>query len=330
MKTGKLVDTALHSQVIDKIRKVRDDILIGPETGEDCAAIDFGELSAVLSTDPITGASSEVGALAVHINCNDIASSGAEPVALLLTILAPVGTSEETIGQIMDQAAEEAAKMKVEIIGGHTEVTEAVNRILVSATAIGKAEKDKLVSTGGAKDGDAIIMTKWAALEGTGILAYDYEDRLVDHLGRITVTGAQEMLSWVSVVPEGRICGDFGVNAMHDATEGGILGAIWELCQAAKLGCKIDTELIPLRQETKDICEHFEIDPLELISSGVMLITVEKDRSKDLMDLLESKGIPATCIGHMRENPKLWMVTAVGKIPIDPPKSDALYRINVQ
>ncbi len=160
METGKLSSENLQEMIIDQIKPIHSDILIRPGVGEDCSAVAFGDFACVLSTDPITGAASEIGRLAVHINCNDIASAGVKPMALMLTILVPPSTTQDELNMIMKQATEEASKLGVDIIGGHTEITTAVTRPLVSATALGKQLKDKIVTSSGAEIGDTVIMTK--------------------------------------------------------------------------------------------------------------------------------------------------------------------------
>ena len=145
MKEGKLNFDDLRKIIINSRKIKRDEVLVRNDVGEDCSVIDFGDYEAMFSTDPITGATENVGKLAVHINCNDIASSGGEPIAILVTILAPVTSSLEEINDVMKEISEEAAKINVEIIGGHTEVTSAVNKMIVSVTAIGKSEKGKLL-----------------------------------------------------------------------------------------------------------------------------------------------------------------------------------------
>ena len=178
MKEGKLNFDDLRNIILDSRKVKRDEVTIRNDVGEDCSVINFGDYEGIFSTDPITGASENVGKLAVHINCNDIASAGGEPVALLVTIMAPTSSSLEDIKNIMNEISEEAGKLNVEVIGGHTEVTSAVNKLIVSITVIGKSLKGTSISTAGANEGDDIIITKYIALEGSSILANDYENRL--------------------------------------------------------------------------------------------------------------------------------------------------------
>ena len=299
-------------------------MLVRPQVGEDCSVLDFGDYVCVLSTDPITGAANEIGRLAVHISCNDVAANGVEPFGLLLTILAPEGTTLEVLQDIVRQAAEEAASLRVEIIGGHTEITQAVNRIVVSTTAIGRVEKDKVVKSAGALPGDSIILTKWAGLEGTAIIAHDLAKRLHDRVDGRLLENARSFMEHISVVKEGMIGGRMGASAMHDVTEGGVLGALWEIAEASEVGIRVYRDRIPVRPETRAICEELGLDPLKLISSGCMLITC-RDGGK-ILKALRDEGIPASIIGEVVEEGRT-LVTDEGEVPIDSPQSDELYKV---
>ncbi|HOC08971.1 MAG TPA: AIR synthase family protein [Bacillota bacterium] len=324
MKSGKLPSDVLEKRILSSFRFKREEVLVRSKVGEDCSVLDFGEYACVVSTDPITGASNEIGRLAVHISCNDVAANGVEPFGLLFTILAPEGTTLEVLQDIVRQAAEEAASLKVEIIGGHTEITPAVNRIVVSTTAIGRAAKDRVVTSSGAKPGDYIILTKWAGLEGTAIIAHDFEKRLRGRMDDALLESAQAMMGHISVVREGMIAGKMGATAMHDVTEGGVLGALWELAEASGVGLRIYQDKIPVRPETRTICEEFGLNPLKLISSGCMLITCRDGQG--MLEALNREGIPASIIGEVVEEGRT-LVSGEREEPIDPPESDELYKV---
>lgn len=324
MKSGKLPSDVLEKRILSSFRFKREEVLVRSKVGEDCSVLDFGEYACVVSTDPITGASNEIGRLAVHISCNDVAANGVEPFGLLFTILAPEGTTLEVLQDIVRQAAEEAASLKVEIIGGHTEITPAVNRIVVSTTAIGRAVKDRVITSSGAKPGDYIILTKWAGLEGTAIIAHDLEKRLRGRVNDALLESAQAMMGHISVVKEGMIAGETGATAMHDVTEGGVLGALWELAEASGVGLRIYRDKIPVRPETRAICEEFGLNPLKLISSGCMLITCRDGQG--MLEALNREGIPASIIGEVVEEGRT-LVAGEREVPIDPPESDELYKV---
>lgn len=225
MEIGKIPPEILNRIVLNPINHFalkRNDVFLRPKTGEDCSAVLFGEELCILSADPITGAEQDIGYIAVHINCNDIASSGAEPIGILLTILLPEGSSEVVLSDIMEGAYEAAKETGIEILGGHTEVTNAVNKALVSAAVIGRTDKNHFISTGGAKVGQDVIMTKCAGLEGTVILAKEYETILYKKIDKHLLQKAKSMRGFLSVIKESKIAKSMGATAMHDVTEGGI------------------------------------------------------------------------------------------------------------
>lgn len=325
MTIGKLSNSQLESLILKKIKPLRPEVLVRPSIGKDCAVIDFGEYVAVLSTDPITGTAEEIGRLAVHINCNDIATTGTAPLGIMITLLAPIGTTPEVLGQVMTQAAEAAEELNVEIIGGHTEITSAVNRLTISATAIGKREKNKNQNEVKPKAGDKLLLTKSAGLEGTGILIYEREEKLSSVLDFVEIIDGKAYLDRVSVVREGIIAGKHGIEWMHDVTEGGVLGAVWEMCHGAELGCIIDQEAIPISAITRKVCFTFGIDPLRLISSGCMLMCVPSHLERELIQHLTQEGIPVCEIGELTSDKKCLLKHQTHFTEIEEPFGDELY-----
>ncbi|WP_315071460.1 AIR synthase family protein [uncultured Clostridium sp.] len=324
MKEGKLDFDDLRNIILNNKTIKRNEVKVRNDVGEDCTIIDFGEYEGIFSTDPITGASENVGKLAVHINCNDIASSGGEPIGLLVTILAPTSASLEDINKIMNEIDEEAAKINVEIIGGHTEITSAVNKMVISVTVIGKNLKGKSVKTAGAEVDDDIIVTKSIGLEGTHILINDHEERIRKVLSEEEIKFGKSLINQISVLEEGKIGGEFGVSSMHDITEGGLLGGLFEVAMASNKGFKIHKDKVPMLEITKKVCEEFKIDPLRLISSGSMLI-ITKNGEK-LIEKINEKGIDASIIGKICEREGV-LVDNKKEIKVEPPKRDELFNI---
>lgn len=326
MEIGKVPNEVLEELVISQLSHRRPEVVQGSGVGEDCAVVDFGDALCVVSTDPITGATSDIGRLIVNVASNDIASAGAEPVAMTLTVLAPPTSTEEELREVVRQANEAARSIDVQIVGGHTEVTDVVTRMLVSATVLGRQARDRVVYTGGAAVGDALVMTKHAGIEGASILAMDRTDELARVLGQEGLETARTYADDLSVVSEGRIGGQVGVSGMHDATEGGVLGATWEMADACGHGIEVELAAIPVSDVTKAVCAHFEIDPYRLVSSGVMLITVASDRLGTLLTRLAEEGVPAAQIGWVVDGPSR-VLTAAGPQPLEPPEADELYRV---
>ena len=182
MSTGKLPNQVLEKMLRDHIHSHREEVLIGAGIGLDTAKVDLGGNVAVLSTDPITGAAEGIGRLAVNVSVNDVVCSSADPVGILLTILAPEDSTYADIERVIGDAAEAAKELNLEIIGGHTEITDAVNRMVVSTTVLGSIEKELIQDITKIQEGDLLYITKSAGLEGTAILCNDREDYLKQYL----------------------------------------------------------------------------------------------------------------------------------------------------
>ncbi len=306
----------------------RKEVVFGPKTGEDCCGISYDNEICVVSSDPITGASDDIGYLAVQINCNDIFSSGAEPIGILLTVLLPKNSSEEDLQTIMQGAMRGATELNIEILGGHTEVSAVVTAPLVSATVLGKVNKDGFVSTGGASAGQDIVMSKWAGLEGTSILSHEHTDTLRKcGMSEALIQKGKDMKALLSVGAESKIAVEHGVSAMHDVTEGGIFGAVWEVATCSGLGARLYEEKIPLQEVTKTICEFGNISPFALISSGVLLMVT--DDGQALVEKLKNADIPSAVIGELVEGDSV-LIKKEGEFPLLEPQSDALYECNFE
>ncbi len=319
MKIGKLDNDTLERLILDRFHHTRSESFGAPRIGMDCAMLDFSGDLIVTSCDPITSADARhIGALSVHVNCNDAAASGAEPVALLVTLLLPPDATEDTVAMIAEDLEDAAERAGVDIIGGHTEVTDAVTRVTTCTTVLARTPKARMLC--GAKAGDAIVMTKWAGLEGTMLIACDHADRL-QAVPHALIAQAKALNQHLSVVPESRIAMQHGAHAMHDVTEGGVLGAVWELAAQSQLGAVVDRDAIPVLPETKAITDAVNIDPYRLMASGSMLIACE--HGDKMAAALNEAGIPAAVIGRITENGFCFSDGS----PLDSPGPDELYRL---
>lgn len=302
MNQGKLSGADLKSIILDRLHVTHPEVVLGAKLGEDCCAVRTSDMC-VMSTDPITAADEHVGFLAIEINANDIAAAGAEPFAALVTILLPPSADEELLRSLVDETISTADNLHIDFIGGHTEVTDAVARPVLSVTMLGQpVVPGRLLGTGGMRPGDTLVMTKYAGIEGTMILADRYAKQLRGQLDESDKQQLDLLRGFISVVPEGVTAArDPLVSAMHDITEGGVIGAVHEMCEASELGAVIDLGKIPVLPVTRKICLILKVDVERLISSGSMLIAVS-DQSR-LMEELADEGIPATVIGHASETP---------------------------
>ena len=322
MKVGKVPENVLKRSVFKQLHTTRKEVLLGAGVGEDCAAMKLAEDEVfVISTDPITGAAKDIGALAVQITVNDLASAGAEPIGIMLTVLLPENAEEKDLKTVMAQVEEACEKNHIQVMGGHTEVTKVVNQIVISVTGVGKAKEGRVISTAGVKPGMDIIVTKWIGIEGTAILAKEKEAALREHYSQPCIDKAKELDRYISVLSEAATAVKSGVAAMH---EGGIFGALWEIAEASGVGLEIDLKKIPLKQETVEICEFFGINPYELISSGSMLMAAEDGNG--LVMELEKAGIPAVVIGKATDSNDRVLLNEEERRFLEPPKTDELYK----
>lgn len=325
MKIGKLPEQVLIRSVLKQIKHRRDEVLIGPGVGLDCAALELGEGEVlVMSTDPITGTVKDLGKHCIHITANDLAASGAEPLGVMLTVLLTEETEESEIKKMMAEAEEVCKELNMEILGGHTEITDVVKQPLITVTGVGKIRKERLLNQVHAKPNLDVVITKWIGLEATSILAKEREEELLETFSPAFVNTAKVFDQYLSVVPEGRIASDMGASAMHDITEGGVFGALWELASAGNVGLEIDLKAIPIRQETVEVCEHFDANPYQIMSSGSMLIAIQDGSA--LVRALDAEGIAASVVGRTTEGRDKILRNGQEIRYLDRPQPDELYK----
>jgi hydrogenase expression/formation protein HypE len=298
---GKLTFSELSENVLNNIDRRHSEVILGAKNADDAAAVDIN-FKLLACADPITSASKNIGALALNVCANDIAACGGNPLYALLTILMPVSASVFDINKIMLDAKQCANELNLEIIGGHTEFTSAVTRPVICAAVLGKAGK-RVFKTSDARPGDAVIVTKSLGLEGSAVIAHDFEKELKECLGEKELTAAKEFINSVSVLKDSRCVEACAVNAMHDITEGGLIGGINEVCKASGYGAEIDLDCVPLSEVTKKLCSHFKLNPYKLLSSGSLIITTPKP--DEVISELKKNNIAAAKIGKITESKEI-------------------------
>ncbi len=325
MNIGKVPETVLKRSIFKQLNVKREEVLIGAGVGEDCSLIQLApDEIVVLSTDPITGATHDIGTLAVHVTLNDLAASGATPIGLMLTLLLPDGYREDELRTLMQEINEEAVKHNVQIVGGHSEVTGAVTQPIVSVTGVGKIHRDQRMDIKKIQPGMDIVMTKSAGIEGTSILAHEGEAQLQTYYHSDLVERGKGFKHYVSILPESQIAMEHCVYAMHDVTEGGIFGALWELGEKINSGLTVNQSKIPVEQETIEICEFFDLNPYMLIGSGSLLIVTPQGAT--MVEAMKEKGIQATVIGQIDAGKHKRIRFEETYRSIVPSKSDELYK----
>ena len=299
---AKLSLRLLRKYIFSRVGLRDKDVIIGPAYGEDAAIISLNNKVLVAHVDPITGAVENIGWLAVHIACNDIAVRGAKPRWLLAVYYLPEDCDEGLIDRITGQVDRAARELGAMIVGGHTEFTPGISRPLISMTALGIAEKERFVSTGNVRPGDVILMTKTAGVEGTSVLASDFRELLLKKgISEALLKRAALFIRHISVVKEALTLSELEVHSMHDPTEGGILGGLAEMAYASNVLIEAWEKSIPIAEETRVLCGALSLDPLKILGSGTLLAAIPEDEAEEATKRLSELGIKSSIIGVARD-----------------------------
>ena len=311
---GKLQPDILSSSVLQFFGAHRNDLIIGGGLAEDAALIRTPNGILAAASDPITGASAHAGKLLVHINANDIACKGADPSWLIVTLIVPDNLGVNFIQNTMREIHETCAEMGIAIAGGHTELSAKYDQPVLSATMLGMT--DYIFTAKNIRPNFAILATGHAGLEGMSILAHD-KPQLFDNI--FSETELAQIRSWqedLSVLKPAKILREFACY-MHDPTEGGLYGALSEMCMACGLGVELFNENIPVSPLTLRAAGELFFSPMNLISSGMLLAVVPQEKVSAAQAALNSQGIPSSVIGrfvegksntHLDAHEELWSI----------------------
>jgi hydrogenase maturation factor len=276
-------------------------VLVGPGCGVDAAVIALGDHRLILKSDPVTFTARRVGWYAVQVNANDVAVMGGRPAWFQPTILVPPGTRVASVMSIARDIDRACRGLGVAVTGGHTEVTDAVTRPVVAGDMQGLLVAPRIITAGGARPGDRLLITKAAGIEGTTVLAQERAGALARVLPPALLRAAGRLRDrpGISVVPEALIAARHGASAMHDPTEGGVRAGLHEIAFASRVRIDVDLDRIPVLPPTARICRHYAVDPLGLIGSGALLVTVPPARASGLLRAWARRGIAGRVIGSI-------------------------------
>ncbi|MCH5250012.1 MAG: hydrogenase maturation factor [Lachnospiraceae bacterium] len=354
MRIGKISENVLIRSVLRKIKTKREEVLCGAGIGIDCAVLSFdGNDETVISTNPVSAPTDMVCCYGIHRALNNIAAAAAEPVGIMISAVLPEDTEEKELQDMMKQAETLAGRFNVQIIGGHTEVMPDIKTPVLTITGIGKrsksnpsinkndtsvinigrdaatskgikTEQDTIISRK-IKTGQDVIISKWIGLEGTVRLAREHKDELITRYPIGMIDDAAEFEQFLSVIPEAATAVKSGVCGMHDVSSGGIFAALWEMADSAGVGLEVELKKLPIRQETIEICEFYDLNPYELLSGGCLLMTAEN--GTDLVMELEKAGIPAVIVGKTTAGNDRVILNEEERRFLEPPKTDQIYQM---
>lgn len=325
MKIGKVSESVLKRSILRQLHTKRDEILSGAGMGADCAifALSGTEMYATCVHEAAVAVQADV-AVAVQKCANNLAVCGATPIAAMIALLLPEDTEESELKALMAEAEKACSGLGMQIAGGQTKVTTAVNMPIVTITGYGKADKNRYRTVKAGKPGQDIVISKWIGLEGTAYLAKKNREKLLERYPAYLVDEAAGFDRLLSVIPEAATAMKSGVCAMHDASEGGIFAALWELAEGAGVGLTIDLKKLPIRQETVEVCECLGVNPYELMSGGCLVMTTEDGLG--LVSALETEGIPAVVVGKLTDSNDRIILNEDEVRYMDRPKQDEIYK----
>jgi hydrogenase expression/formation protein HypE len=307
-------------------------VLLGPGIGLDCAIVDLGATLLVFKSDPITFATEDIGWYLVQVNANDIATTGAIPRWLMVTVLLPEGlTTMESARAIARHIFDACRPLGISVIGGHTEITFGIDRPILSGTIIGEVERDKLVLPNGARPGDKLLLTKGIPIEATAILAREFSDQLSVVLSPAEIQEAQNYLyqPGISILRDAQLARVAGnVTAMHDPTEGGLATALWELAEASHCSLVLEPSSVFIPQISARICSFFHLNPYAAIASGALLMAIDPLSTQKIIAALQEEGISCAEIGWVEEGPvRVWQQIEAERQPLPRPERDEIARL---
>lgn len=324
MKMGKISESILKRSVLKQIKPNREELIKGAAVGTDCAFIHADNSDIAVATGYTAIDDRKAVIHAIQRACNNLAAGGADLLSIQLHISLPETYFESDLKEMMKQAQETAQLLNIQITGGHTETVSGLKAPIISVTALGTGNEHTKVEYN-IHPGQDIVMTKWMGLSGTSYLATEKEKELLTKFPSYFVKDAQALEQYYSIVPEAATARKSGVSAMHDISGGGVFGALWELGEHAGVGLTISLKKIPVKQETIEICEFYDLNPYELRSDGSLLVVC--DDGYALVTKLMQQGIAATVIGRIEEGNDRVVLNEDEKRFLEPPRKDELLKV---
>ena len=341
MKTGKISDSVLKRSVLKYISGSDEAVKKGAEVGSDCAFLCWEGAGLAVSTQTVSLPVEDSSEYAIYAAVNNLAAGGSKPKAVTLAITLPADAEEDCLKQIMSGAARVCKELQISIAGGHTEVSYGVKSPVITVTAMGECvkvqrlakdsdEAEVQAQNGAVSDrlrpGDAVVLSKWIGLEGTAMLAGAKEQDLLSRYPMHLVRSARGFKKYLPILPEAATALKSGVCAMTDVRNGGIFGALFQLAKGAGVGLSVDLKAIPVKQETIEICEFFDVNPYELLSGGCLLMVARN--GEKLVDELAKEDIPASIIGRITSGNDKVVINGEETRFLEPAKPDEIWKID--
>ena len=324
MKIGKISENVLKRSVLKQIKPNRTEVIKGASVGSDCAFLHINNSEIAVATGYVGIQDKNAMSHAIMRACNNIACGGGTTISIQIQISLPESFLETDLKMMMAEANQTAKLLNIDIIGGHTETVKDIKLPIIAVTAIGTKTEDKehIIPL---HAGQEIIMTKWMGLSGTSSLAIENEEQLLTKYPTFFIKEAQSYEKYYSIIPEAATAVKSGVSAMHDVSGGGVFGALWELAENAGVGLIVSLKKIPVKQETIEICEFFDLNPYELRADGSLLAVT--DDGDELIRKLKKQGISASVIGKITDGNDRIVMNEDETRFLEPPRTDELLKV---
>ena len=311
-RTGKATAELFEQVILRRLGAGDPDVLVGPRHGVDVGVVEVADgVAMALTADPVFVVPAygweRAAWFAVHILASDAATRGLPLRWMAVDLNLPPEISDEDLTALWDAFSRACDDLGIAVVTGHTARYDGCSWPMVGgATCMALGAADAFVTPAMARPGDAVVVTKGAAIEATALFAATFPDRLRAGVGDEVVTAADALFEQMTVVPEAVIARGFGlrergVTSMHDATEGGVLGGLLEVAVASGNGMRIDRDAIPVPPEVRAVCRHVGIDPYVSISEGTLIATVVPERADAYVAVLADAGITAAVVGEVTE-----------------------------
>ena len=339
MKIGRIPESILKRSVLKQIKSNNEEVIKGAAVGSDCAFIRIQDQVAAMAggSSFLEEKDGIAHAMVRALNC--LAADKCRPLAVHIFLMLPESYFESDLKECISQAQAAAEQMNLTIAGTQTQIVREITHPLVNVTAIGEPIREPLMNVTAIGEpmgmaaaaekkilpGFDIVMTKWIALSATALLAKQKEKELKEKYPAYFIKEAQKLSKYYSVWPEAATAVQSSVCMMRNVSEGGIFGALWELGESAGVGLTTVLKKIPVKQETVEICNFFDINPYESDSDGAMLMVTQD--GAQLCRKLEQQGIVATVIGQITQGNDRVVINDEEKRYLEPKKTDELYRI---
>lgn len=329
MKIGNVSQTVLRRSILKQLHTKREEALLAPSVEEMCSAVEVGEgRQAVFTNVSLFGDEKDLAVFAMAHVLNDLATRGAEPIGVNISILLPPHAYESRLKAMIEYAEKLAEEQQIQILNAKAEVSPVISKSIVTVVGVGTVEAGELIQSSGARPGQDVVLTNWIGVEGMLRILREKEETLSRRFVPAFIKQIQDMKKYLLASEELRMAKEYGVSAMHQITEGGILAALWNLTEASGTGIKVDLKKISIKQETIEVCEYFHLNPYQMTSAGSVLLVT--DDGEGLVSLLEKNGVKATVIGKLTDGNDKVMRNEEEMRYLDRPAQDELLKIYME